>query len=187
MNAHWQLWKGLLNQSTIDNIIKECELYDAETANLGFAGNNSDSNVRRSTVRWIDRNDVNSKFIADMIWEYATEANRNSFGFDISLIRDIQYTQYEAENSGKYDWHFDTFWANPRTFDRKLSVIFQLSDPSEYQGGKFELDKQYQQPEGFEEKGSILVFPSFLSHRVTPVTKGVRKSLVSWIEGPKFR
>jgi PKHD-type hydroxylase len=70
-----------------------------------------------------------------------------------------------------------------------MSIVIQLTDPSEYEGGDFEIDSQYPQlpKEEIREKGSVLVFPSFIPHRVTPVTKGVRRSLVSWIEGPKFR
>ena len=68
-----------------------------------------------------------------------------------------------------------------------IQHVHHHHDPSEYEGGDFELDRQYPQPEGFRTKGSVFLFPSFLPHRVTPVTKGVRRSLVSWIEGPKFR
>lgn len=185
----WQFWQGAISDSGIDSIIKECETYPSEIANIGFDGStdNDKDKFRSSEVRWIDRQRPNSKFISEMIWEYACEGNRNAFGFDISLIRDIQYTKYEAVSQGKYDWHIDTFWANPRMTDRKLSIVIQLTDPSEYEGGDFELDRQYPQPEGFRTKGSVFLFPSFLPHRVTPVTKGVRRSLVSWIEGPKFR
>lgn len=181
------MWGGVLDDSTVHKIIKECEYYTPEQANLGYSGNNTNNQIRRSEVRWIDRNDQNSLFISDLIWQYAEEANRQAFGFDITLIRDIQYTIYNAHDLGKYDWHFDTFWANPRTTDRKISVIIQLSDSSDYEGGDFEIDPQYPQPEGIREKGTIFAFPSFLSHRVTEVTRGTRKSLVSWIEGPKFR
>lgn len=187
MNEIWQLWSGVLDDPTVHKIITECEYYEPQNANLGFGGDNTDNQVRRSEVRWVDRNDPNSRFIADLIWNFAEEANRDVFGFDITLIRDIQYTIYKAQDLGKYDWHFDTFWANPKTTDRKISVIIQLSDPDDYEGGDFEIDPQYVQPEGIRQKGSIFVFPSFLRHRVTEVTKGTRKSLVSWIEGPKFR
>lgn len=187
MNQIWRMWSGVLDDSTITDIITECEYYQPQNANLGFDGENKDNQVRRSEVRWIDRKDKNSRFIADLIWDYAEEANRDAFGFDISMIRDIQYTTYKAQDLGKYDWHFDTFWANPRTTDRKISIIIQLSDPNDYEGGDFEIDPQYVQPEDIRQKGTVFVFPSFIRHRVTEVTKGTRKSLVSWIEGPKFK
>jgi PKHD-type hydroxylase len=73
-------------------------------------------------------------------------------------------------------------------YDRKISIIIQLTDPSEYEGGEFEMDYQYEQPnkEDLKKKGTIIVFPSFIPHRVTELTKGTRKSLVAWVEGPKF-
>lgn len=180
------MWQGEIDDATIENIITECEYYEPKDASLGLDGR-QDSEYRRSEVRWIDKNDSNSKFIADLIWYYVENANRNAFGFDISGIFDIQYTIYKAEDEGKYDWHHDTFWGNDGAYDRKLSVIFQLSDPSDYDGGQFEIDHQYAQPIGFNEKGSVIVFPSFIPHRVTEVTRGTRKSLVAWVEGPKFR
>ena len=102
MNEVWQLWSGVLDDPTIHKIITECEYYEPQDANLGFGGDNTDNQVRRSEVRWVDRNDPNSRFIADLIWQYAEEANRNAFGFDITLIRDIQYTIYNAQDLGKY-------------------------------------------------------------------------------------
>lgn len=181
------MWNGILEDSTINQIISECETYPAQDANLGFDGNNKLDNYRNSEIRWINKMNPNSRFISDLLWNFAEEANKNAFGFDISSISQIQYTIYEASSGGKYDWHFDTFWANLTTFDRKLSVIIQLSDSDDYEGGDFELDQQYPQPENIRNKGTVFVFPSFMLHRVTPVTKGIRKSLVSWIEGPKFR
>jgi PKHD-type hydroxylase len=187
MNQLWQMWSGVLNDPTVTEIITECEYYAPQNANLGFDGNSQVNNYRNSEIRWINKSDQNSKFIAELLWYYAEEANRNAFGFDITSIKEIQYTIYNAEENGKYDWHFDTFWANPTTFDRKISLIVQLSDSNDYEGGDFEIDHQYPQPPNLRKKGTVFAFPSFLLHRVTPVTKGIRKSLVTWIEGPKFK
>lgn len=74
--------------------------------------------------------------------------------------------------------------------DRKLTFVLQLSDPSEYDGGRFEFGGNVPlqlDPKDFLPKGSILVFPSLFQHRVTEVTRGTRHSLVGWIEGPKWR
>ena len=186
MNQLWQLWSGVLDDTVVQSIITECEYYKPQGATLGLNSTVNDQ-YRRSEVRWIDKYDQNSKFIADLIWKYAEEANNNAFGFDITNVNEIQYTIYNSEEKGKYDWHFDTFWANPKMVDRKLSVIIQLSDSDDYEGGDFEIDQQYNQPQGIRQKGTVFVFPSFLRHRVKEVTKGTRKSLVAWIEGPKFR
>ena len=189
MNTLWQMWRSGIDEDTVQKIITECEYYAPKQAEIGYDNvtGGVNSSTRRSEVRWIDKEDPNSKFIADLLWKYAQTANRNAFGFDITMVNEIQYTIYKSEELGKYDWHFDTFWANPTTYDRKLSVIIQLSDESEYEGGDFEIDKQYEQPQDMKQKGTVLVFPSFLQHRVTEVISGTRKSLVAWIEGPKFK
>lgn len=190
MKAIWQLWKSELTDETVERIINECMFYPSTEAKTGQgqdAKNNKD--IRRSIVRWIDPNDQGSKFIKDLIWHYASHANRNAFGVDITNIYDIQYTIYEGDQEGYYNWHFDTFWANESTNDRKLSVTIQLSDDKDYDGGDFLIDPQYEQPnaQDLRKKGSILVFPSVIRHMVKPVTKGTRKSLVAWIEGPKWK
>lgn len=187
MNQFWQFWHKNLNDFIINDIIATGEKYPVANAGLGFDGSTSNDKYRSSEIRWIDP--AQNKFLTDMLWYFAREANRNAFGFNIDYLPDIQYTKYSADENGKYDWHCDTFWANPSTYDRKISIVIQLSDPSEYEGGDFQLDPQYPQfdPVQVRAKGSVIVFPSFLNHRVTPVTQGERRSLVSWIQGPKFR
>jgi PKHD-type hydroxylase len=183
----WQMWSGALSDSDVSNIIDASEQFPTQEANTGYDGERKDTEFRSSEIRWVGKRQV--PWIAELLWTYAQEANRNAFGFDIDYIKDIQYTKYPAEISGRYGWHQDTFWANPTPYDRKLSVVVQLSDPSEYEGGQFEFDPNIESPlpEDLSRKGTIIVFPSFLQHQVTPVTKGLRRSLVSWIEGPKFR
>ena len=97
----------------------------------------------------------------------------------------IQLTQYEVGAS--CGWHIDVHWDTELAYDRKLSVVVQLCDPNSYEGGVFEFGGGPVAPEEFATQGSVLVFPSYLSHRVTEVTKGVRYSIVSWAEGPRWR
>ena len=189
MNQMWQFWHANLQDGVINDIIRTGDQYPIANTGLGFDGTTANSDFRSSEIRWIDPNHHNNKFLVDMLWFFGKEANRNAFGFNIDYLPDIQYTTYTAEQNGKYDWHCDTFWANPSAYDRKLSIVIQLTDPSEYEGGDFQIDPQYPQlpVDQIKAKGSVIVFPSFLNHRVTPVTHGVRRSLVSWIQGPKFR
>lgn len=189
MRALWQMWPNQLPDETVNEIINECEKYPSQDATIGLENREANSNYRTSEIKWINKFEPESRWISDMIFDFAQTANRNAFGFDIDYINDIQYTIYRGNNNGKYDWHIDTFWDDPKPYDRKISVIIQLSDGSEYEGGEFELDPQYPQPvrEQIRTRGTVFVFPSFLSHRVTPVTSGVRKSLVCWVEGPNFR
>jgi PKHD-type hydroxylase len=191
MNEIWKAWAGVLSAPICDAIITECEKYDPQDATIGVDGVSAEENseVKRSSiVRWVDRNKQSSHFVVNIIKDFAWEANRRAFGFHVDYLRDIQFTEYHGSQEGEYGWHFDTFWGNPTTYDRKLSVVIQLSDPTDYEGGEFQIDPQFQKiPEEFKQRGSILVFPSPIRHRVTPVTSGLRKSLVSWIEGPKFK
>lgn len=189
MNQLWQYWHAQVSDEMIDAIVTASEKYPVSNAGMGFDGSTQNNDARHSEIRWVNPTDTNNSFITDMLWYYAREANRNAFGFDVDYLPDIQYTKYSADENGKYDWHCDTFWANPTTYDRKISIVIQLTDPSEYEGGNFEFDPQYPQIplEHARAKGTVIVFPSFINHRVTPVTSGVRHSLVSWIQGPKFR
>ena len=115
---------------------------------------------------------------------YFKTANRSAFGFDIDYLPHSQYGEY-TEGSF-YNWHHDIDWKADSAYDRKLSIVIQLSDESDYEGGNFEF-KEMGTPEGFRAQGSVLVFPSYLVHRVSEITKGTRRSLVNWIEGPRWR
>ena len=106
------------------------------------------------------------------------------FGFDlISLNEGIQFSEYTAPD-GNYDWHVD---AGPGTSVRKLSLTVQLTDPNEYEGGELELNPDGQPVTMDTTRGRAVAFPSWTLHRVKPVTRGVRHSLVVWVAGPAFR
>lgn len=153
----------------------------------GRTESENDSNYRISDVAWFNR--VDDYDITNMIAECANIYCRKIMNLDTTYINDIQFTTYHGTNQGKYDWHFDLLLQNPYPYDRKVSFILQLSNPEEYTGG----DLEFQDPfpplndPAANKKGSVILFPSFAPHRVTPVTEGVRRSLVSWVEGPKFR
>lgn len=190
MKAIWQMYHAELSEQQVNNIIKECEYYHPVKAEVGLGKDGAKKdNVRKSEVRWIDVNDVNSKFIMDILYFYTNLANRVAFGVDTKKIWDVQYTKYKGKEKGFYDWHFDTFWGNDSLSDRKLSVTIQLSDSDDYEGGDFIIDPQYEAPnkKDLRKKGTILVFPSVIRHKVEPVTKGERKSLVAWVEGDKWK
>lgn len=189
MNQIWQFWQGNLQDNIVEDIINTGEQYPVADPGLGFDGSTLNNDLRSTEIRWINPVHSQNDYLTNILWYFAREANKNAFGFDVDYMPDIQYTKYTAEQNGKYDWHCDTFWANPTTYDRKISIVVQLSDSSDYEGGDFELDPQYPQlpVDEIRQKGSVIVFPSFITHRVTPVTKGERKSLVAWIQGPKFR
>ena len=102
-------------------------------------------------------------------------------------LEDIVLLRYE--NTDKYDWHLDI--GKNETSVRKISAIIQLSDEQDYEGGDFEFsianDEGDENYFGTRKKGSLILFPAFLGHRVRPITKGVRYSIVTWILGDAFK
>lgn len=194
MKNLWEIWPGALSSEYCEYICSKASTIEGIEARVGLTATHdgvetsTNHDVRRSTVRWLDVPNAHAD-IAETLMRFVKRSNRTNFGFDITWMNEIQFTEYHgaATGGGKYDWHYDVFWENPQPFDRKLSIVVQLSDPSEYEGGEFEFFGVEQVGEQFKQKGSVLVFPSFFHHRVHPVTKGRRLSLVSWVEGPKFR
>lgn len=143
----------------------------------------TDSEYRDSKVEFIIPTDTNK-------WAYAKtsaavmELNSRYFNFDLfGFDEPLQLTEYNAP-SGKYKKHLDS---SIGICVRKLSVVVQLSDPSEYEGGDLQIHIN-DTPIGLHrEQGMALVFPSYILHEVTPVTKGTRHSLVGWTSGEPFR
>ena len=193
MNQWWQYWTGHFKPEECDKLIELAETLPVVGARVGtdieLAKENH--NIRRSQIRWIPRFDSRFFHLFGSMELLFHEANRNAFGFDLTLFHEIQFTEYDAKDKGMYGWHHDTTWASTRLMRRKLSMVVQLTDPDLYVGGRFEFNSEAcgecPQPEKILPRGMVIVFPSFLEHRVTPVTSGVRNSLVTWMEGPYFR
>lgn len=186
MQNIWEVWSGALSGAECDTILARAEHYAEADATIGFSASlRSDLSYRTSTIRWFDA--VREKDIVARIMEFVRSSNRTNFGVDIDAPYEIQFTEYRATNKGHYDWHQDVWIESPRPYARKLSVVVQLSDPADYKGGEFEFFGLQHPGEQFTGRGSILIFPSFLQHRVLPVTDGLRRSLVTWVEGPNWR
>ena len=128
----------------------------------------------------------------------ADQLNRRFYEFDLNGFESFQYTTYEhkeGEEDQKYDYHMDTVLGLDKPLEmmetRKLSLSIILSDPSEYEGGEFYIQTGSPEQDRLmkmeQVKGRVLGFPSFMIHGVSPVTKGIRRSLVVWVEGPKFK
>jgi PKHD-type hydroxylase len=179
MRQLWQMWNGSAPPEMLEYVQELADKAEAKEAGV-FSGNNPDKTVRSSTVKWL-----HDQKLRDLLFEYVKSANLAAFSFDVHNLAEMQYTEYHAEEGGHYDWHHDIHWGSDKACDRKISITIQLSDPEEYEGGTFEFS-ECENPMA-KNKGTVLVFPSYLQHRVLPVTKGVRKSLVAWFFGPRWR
>lgn len=160
------------------------QLYPYQDGSIGADSTSQlDESIRKSRIKWVHHDD-RSWWVYDKLAKHIIEANK-SWGFAInSIIDSIQYTEY-YEDGGHYEWHMDV--GDYPQNNRKISLTIQLSDPNDYEGGDLEfwLGKEpYKAP---REKAFAVLFPSYLMHRVTPITKGTRKSLVLWVGGDTFR
>jgi PKHD-type hydroxylase len=145
-----------------------------------------DPKRRISEISWIEFQS-DTKWLYEKLEHYVNYLNDMYYNFDLTNYEQLQYTCYNKEGS-HYDWHSDAPYSIMKPLSRKLSLSLFLSDRNEYSGGDFEYNGSgIVQKVNEQEKGTLIIFPSFLIHRVTPVTKGVRKSLVMWIQGPHFK
>ena len=139
--------------------------------------------TRRTTISWIRPTNADAHSYFNAIANDVIKTNSEQWQFDLwGFIDSLQYTVYHEGD--EFSWHID---CGPKLPPRKLSVSVQLSDPADYEGGDLQLRVSDSVDTAPREKGTVCIFPSFVSHRVTPVTKGVRKALVAWVAGPAFR
>ena len=144
-----------------------------------------DDRYRNAAIQWIQPS--HSAWVFERLAQVVLELNGRWFGFDLAGFYDpLQVSRYDC-GSGIFDWHTDrgTF-VNGRP-PRKLTVIAQLSDPLSYGGGDVELLTSLEPTRLDRSLGTVHVIPSFVLHRVTPVTRGTRYSIVGWVCGPRFR
>jgi len=140
--------------------------------------------IRITQTAWLPQNDQ-TKWFYDKMQAVIRALNEQSYKYDLrGFSENFQYTVYRDAEGGHYDWHVDH---GPLPVQRKLSISLQLSDSDAYEGCDLQFvagNKTETAPRG---RGTIIAFPSYILHRVTPVTRGVRKSVVVWTTGPNFR
>ena len=197
----WSYWDGAFNPEELDKV---CKYFTEQGVERGTTVGKRDSitgevlqepneNVRISDVKFYNFDPINENtlWIFQRINYVVDSLNNQFFNYDLNGYDAFQYTEYQAHEGGKYDFHMDTIMGKNKPANmletRKLSVTLVLND--DFEGGEFYMNNGQEKdaeliPTG---KGRLILFPSFLIHRVAPVTKGVRKSLVVWVNGPKFR
>lgn len=159
---------------------------------------NNIQKTRDSNIAWL-----NDRWIYKEILPFIEKANKKTnWNFNIDVTENLQFTKYKLNQH--YSWHCDSYpepYNKPNSPDqhgkiRKLSATISLSDPSNYSGGELEFNfnehgrskkQNIRQCKEVLPQGAIVIFPSFVYHRVRPVTKGVRYSLVLWTLGYPFK
>lgn len=183
---HFVVWQGGFSDDEIQKIIAIGELAEF---NKGHIGSGEDSKVskeiRDTDITWIEPSE-GTRWIYDRMAQLAAKINYDKFQFDLSHFQPLQYGKYKID--GHYNWHYDCGPNLPE--HRKLSFVLGLSDPDDYEGGELQLNihGDTEKAHSFKiRKGDLIVFPSYLGHRVTPVTSGNRITVVGWAIGPKFK
>jgi len=210
--AHLVYWTfSEIPSEMVDILVKDLKKYDKAIKDsvvrdeVGNPALEETKGVRKSSNAWID----GGNWVSGFVWYYIMKANRENFMYDIEGIdsNEIQYTEYQKGEY--YDWHVDDNIGRCLFNDkvlasasnqgeniailngeyvRKLSFTIQLSDPEDYEGGELEFKVNNEEPFfAPNKKGTVIVFDSRTLHRVKEVKSGVRKSLVGWVVGPRWK
>ena len=180
-----------------EQIIKDCKqniLKEASVYNYDKKSSRDDPAIRKTSIHFIKDGDNKVNKLA---WGFLREANKIQFNYDLTYFQAIQFGEYK--NSGFYGWHQDEDGTNKSNEIRKLSLSLILSDPDTFEGGELQFYNGGRPMQDMGEitveqvkndikaQGTVVVFDSRDWHRVTPVTSGVRHSIVCWTVGPNFK
>jgi PKHD-type hydroxylase len=186
----WVYYDNCFTNAEINSIVRYCDSFEQEQGvTFGAESREQIEQHRVSSVKFHERNNETA-WIFDKINVMIESMNKQYYGFDLNGYLSFQYTTYTAEEKGRYDWHTDMSFGKAYGDDvepRKLSMTLLLNE--DFEGGEFQINMSKEDsPEIVHvPKGRAIFFPSFMIHRVTPVTRGIRKSMVVWVLGPKFR
>ena len=170
MTIHIEHRLDLFLEEEVEQII---ELGDALVLSEGkIEDNKLDHSIRNSRIAWIHPE-------KDTWWLFDRAIMVFKSGLPFSTLQSMQYTVYDSKGS-HYSWHRDVGSGDKIAKARVNVCIVQLSSPSEYKGGVLQLKHQDQVIDVMKTKGMVTTFPIQLEHRVTPVTSGVRKTLIMW-------
>lgn len=180
--------------------VEECDFISNLCGNLGltegglFSGTDI-YQTRKAKTAFIDQADSNTQWLYDKINNLVGYYNDTLFGFDLTGYDYFQYAEYDV--TGKHNFHMDIAMNTPEPITyrinehlRKLTIVLMLNQQGvDFEGGDFQVNLSEERlPVTVNmDKGNVLILPSFLLHRVTPVIRGLRKTLVTWVIGPKFR
>lgn len=180
---NWAYIENVFTSEECNKIIETCKQFQLKQGTI------YDETFQTEKPEYRKSNVVFVHPYADTAWIYqrltdAVKHVNQYFNFELTMFAEnLQFTEYVAP-SGNYDWHIDKTY---NSTIRKLSIIVQLTEETEYEGGDFQVSLS-RDPDILKRKqGTMLAIPSYVLHKVTPVTRGTRYSLVAWITGPQFK
>ena len=177
LNKYFERYEKALSKDFCEYVIKSIDWNNTETARVNRVINcQIDPAARITNIYWEELLSP----IGCVIQSYIVDANKN-WNYDIRRLEKVQMSKYEI--GGHYNWHMDSK-APVNNEQRKLSISILLND--DFEGGGLEIESNKDE-NVLKCQGDIVVFPSFLQHKVLPVTDGIRYSAVSWAYGPTFR
>lgn len=187
-------WDNAFSVDEIDQLDYMCSKEPLDQATtFGSTDPEEVKKVRNSKVKFFNR-DMNTNWVFERFNSVGQKLNEQFYNFNLNGYSVFQYTLYDGTEQGRYDWHMDMgLGGDPNSTitneTRKLTMVMLLTQPGiDFTGGEFEINQSDHNHPLVPEfvKGRIIAFPSFVIHRVKPVLSGIRKSIVIWIEGPKF-
>lgn len=178
-------WEGGFTEQEL-NWLQEQAMKADERAQVGGNPTGDDlAKIRRSQVSWMNK-DQETAWVFNKLSHIASSLNAQYYRFDLTGFGEsIQLTNYDQSEHGMYGWHVD--YGGKVSPSRKLSLVLQLTDPSQYEGGNLQIMTGGEPQTVRKQRGLVAAFPSYVLHQVTPVTSGNRQSLVAWISGPAFK
>lgn len=176
----WAYWEQVFTPEECQKII---EIGESRIMTSGVTIGGNTNTIRKCDISWLYSVD-------DMEWAFkrvtdiVISLNERFFGFDLHGMNEgFQFTRYTAPGEC-YGKHVDKIYGG---IIRKLSISIQLDTPDKYEGGDLLLYEDETPIKISREQGYLSAFPSYLMHEVTPVTKGTRHSLVTWVTGAPFK
>ena len=186
------IFPKIIKPEVCNEIVKDCISNDLELAAVGTTKTpRDDPKIRKASVYFVPTSQKNNN-ANKIAWGFLKKANELLFHYDLTYFQQIQFTKYSGGDF--YDWHVDTYETNEPNSTRKLSMSLMLTDPDTFTGGEFQFynggrsfEDDEQMKKELKTQGTIVVFDSRDFHRVTPVTKGTRHSIVCWATGVPFK
>ena len=174
--------QDVFSAAECDRIIASCG--DAKPGRLLGQEQEEDQKYRNCDVVWLEMDAPANRWIYQRTLDVVQQANNSTYKLDIiGFTERLQVLTYHT--GGYIDWHIDIGPAGQSL--RKLSYVIQLTDQADYEGGAFEIFAFYNAEALPKTRGSMILFPSYLLHRVAAVTAGARRSVVGWVGGPPYR